>query len=270
MKEKKKVCKFGMRVMSILFGICLTIAVLVSICMKYYEAISLIIFLGIYIYLLCYGLIMVLTPLKPPNEEEIIEFQKKNAEERKNCLKSWRILCVCLLVITIGIGIGITVDTVHRKEIVEIEKSIYIKNVEEHGNGILTYYDIYKVKYQYEGEECEVKLKYDERFVTWTIKAEHSYVYADKDGARPFWENFFYTIFFDELALLFTGFIITFFINIERVINAAGELEVEEERLAEKKTRKMNYLLLVFTLICFLYFLIMLCIHFFPVFGLKF
>ena len=80
----------------------------------------------------------------------------------------------------------------------------------------------------------------------------------------------FFIGFFDGLALFLAGFLITFFINIERTIKVAGELDKEEERLVEKKARKLNYILLFFTVISFLYLLIMLCIHFYPVLGLEF
>ena len=91
------------------------------------------------------------------------------------------------------------------------------------------------------------------------MKMEHSHF-----GAH------FFIGFFDGLALLFAGFLITFFINVEQTIKVAGELATEEERLVEKKARKLNYFLLFFTVISFLYLIIMFCQHFYPVLGLEF
>lgn len=270
MNKIKTIFKFVTKAMLLLFGVSLIFAVIISIYVKYYEAISLIIFLGVYGYLFLYGVIMVITPLIPPDEEDIIEYRKKDAMHRKYFLEDWLVAWCFLMVLIIGIGAYITVDSMKHKEIVEIEQSTYIKNVEKHEVRVTTWYDIYDVTYQYDGEECVDRVRYNDKFVPWTIKAEHSYVYVDEDGAQPFWSTFFYRLFIIGLAVFLAGFLITFFINIERTIKVAGELDKEEERLVEKKARKLNYILLFFTVISFLYLLIMLCIHFYPVLGLEF
>ena len=167
--------------MLLLFGVSLIFAVIISIYVKYYEAISLIIFLGVYGYLFLYGVIMVITPLIPPDEEDIIEYRKKDALHRKYFLEDWLVAWCFLMVLIIGIGAYITVDSMKHKEIVEIEQSTYIKNVEKHEVRVTTWYDIYDVTYQYDGEECVDRVRYNDKFVPWTIKAEHSYVYVDED-----------------------------------------------------------------------------------------
>lgn len=270
MNKIKSIFENVKKAVLICFGVCLIIAVIISIHIKYYEVTSLIIFLGIYGYLFLYGVIGGITPLIPPDEETIIEYRKKDALHRKYYLDDWLVSWCFLMVLIIGMGAFITVDRIKQKEIVEIEQSIYIKSEKKHEIRINTWYEIYDVTYQYGGEECVDRVAFNDKFVPWTIKAEHSYLYADEGGAKPFWSEFFYGLFINELALFFAGFLITFFINVEMTIKVAGELSTEEERLAEKKARKLNYILLFFTIISFLYLIIMLCIHIFPVLGLEF
>lgn len=77
MNKIKSIFENVKKAVLICFGVYLIIAVIISIHIKYYEATSLIIFLGIYGYLFLYGVIGVITPLIPPDEDTIIEYRKK-------------------------------------------------------------------------------------------------------------------------------------------------------------------------------------------------